>query len=68
MLRLTNQMEVGLLVDAYNTIRVTFAIVGLLQVILLISIITISVIKPWGRINISGDATRVKKQTEEGVA
>ncbi len=49
MLRLTSQMEGGLLVDTYKTIRIAFAVVGLLQVILLISIITISVKKPWGK-------------------
>ncbi len=68
MLKLTSQGEAGILTDAYNSIRMAFAVVGLLQVILLIATITISVKKPWGKSNMSKDALRLKKQTEEGFA
>ncbi len=61
MLRLTSQVEAGILAPYYNTIRIAFAVVGLLQVILLISIITISVRKPWGPIKLSKNPLRAKK-------
>ncbi len=68
MLQLTSQVETGLPTDTYNTVRMAFAIVGLVQVILLIAIITISVKKPWGKRNLTKDVVQLKKQAEEGLA
>ena len=67
MLRLTSQVEGGLLVDTYKTTRIAFAVVGLLQVILLISIITISVKKPWGKRCSSQRESRMFAQRKEAL-
>ncbi len=59
MVKLTSQLEEALTPDApYSQIRWMFALVGMLQVTLLISIIALSVRKPWGK--------RLPEQNEAG--
>lgn len=50
MVNLSSQLETASITGSpYDLIRLLFTLVGLLQVILLVSIVTISVRKPWGR-------------------
>lgn len=59
MVRLSGQANVALSASgAYPTIRIFFTLTGMLQVVLLVFILTISVRKPWGK--------RLSRQTESG--
>ncbi len=50
MVSLTNQAEAALAASSpYHPIRFLFTLTGFLQVVLLIFIVTLSVVKPWGK-------------------
>ncbi len=49
MLKLTSPAAGNILADTYNTVRLSFSVIGLLQVILLIFIVTVSIRKPWSK-------------------
>ncbi len=49
MLKHTSQATSAILANSYHTLRVAFTTVGLLQVVLLTSVIAVSVVKPWSK-------------------
>jgi uncharacterized membrane protein len=50
MMDLSGQPENALIInESYNVIRILFTAVGLIQVLMLICIVTLSALKPWGK-------------------
>ncbi len=61
MLKLTSQAAGEILADTYNIVRLFFSVTGILQVILLIFIVTVSVRKPWSKSSTRQNEVRIRQ-------
>ncbi len=68
MLRLTAQTDVNLLSETYQTVRLSFTLLGAVQLILLLMVVTISISKPWGKAPARKPDFQSKEGMEESIA